>query len=1005
MTSLKPTATMMTSWMIVLLFLSSAYAGHLHILYNINEGANLGFVVGNLTEDLMQDPIFRDSYDLSELSRINFRTLSNSKVNITLREGTGILYVNGEIDREYLCPTSDFCEITIDIYVSLNAKFNILKVTFYINDKNDNSPIFTQREFHKTLPENTPVDTNITLPYAEDDDSSKYSVKEYQLRHDHSTDYFTLMVINNSDGSKDVLMRLIRALDYEVTTSINLTLIAYDGGDPPKSGSLNICIKVADANDHIPSFESKLYSVGTPENIAIGSSLLQVRAIDADSGLNSQIIYSLSPRTQAQYGGLFSIDATTGDVTVVGVLDYETHHVIDLSVVGQDSGVVNSHSADTTISITITDQNDCPPKMSITTLNVDQSPDDWSAVVAEESQAGTFVALLTVTDDDSLPYATVSCELLSADFALQIVVDNTQNKEYQIVTSRVFDREVRTYYDAELRCQDTPLFDPNYSTRTLRVDIEDINDHVPEFSKSQYVTSVRENNHSGQTIITLNATDADSGDNSRLSFRIDTSMSGVFEIDPTRGTVTAVRALDRERNDRYEFSVEVADHGDPVRSTTCYVIVNVIDVNDEPPVFAQGVYYYNITENSRAVVTLGAVEASDLDNSPFNEIQYRFRDESTLNFAIDTFTGEIKTSRALDRETTAQFRLTVVAENPATTTSAAVGGRSNQADDTSSNPILSSSCVVVVTVLDLNDNTPQFIFPSRHNNTIQIATKLPHGYAITRLIAQDADSGRNAQLVYTIQSSSGAGDLFEIGNSSGVIMSKRKLELVDKSRYTLRVQARDSGEPTSRYNDTTLYVVVNKSLLVKTVMESPARGGAILGGSYLHIIIIVSSTLACVIVILIISIICMYCHKDSEQDVTHTDEYDQFKRRDDTLETFHDVSGTQFDTLQPRHRTLSLELDGPGLNMHTLDPYSVEDDSGYQLDDMEYHHHHHAQRYVSPRHGEREVMCARDAIHKPPASTPSHGHVNSPFRPNSEPKKVRLHFMHFVLVQLDIQWL
>ena len=300
---------------------------HFYLVYHINESLPSGYIVGNLTSDLMGDESFKAKYDVPHLSEIQFRTLSNARINITLVPGSGVLQVVGDIDREYLCPTKDLCDISIDIFASLRSDFDIVKVAFYVLDVNDNAPVFAQTVFHKTLLEDTPNGTNVTLPYAEDRDSATYGVTEYQLH--HRTDYFRLFIINNSDGSKDVQMRLVRQLDYEREKMINLTLIAFDGGNPRKSGSLDIVIRVADANDHIPAFERTSYAVSTAENVTVGTTLIRLTAIDRDSGVNSQIRYSFAPRTQSEYGTLFHIRNDTGDVIVVGELDYETGPYIE----------------------------------------------------------------------------------------------------------------------------------------------------------------------------------------------------------------------------------------------------------------------------------------------------------------------------------------------------------------------------------------------------------------------------------------------------------------------------------------------------------------------------------------------------------------------------------------------------------------------------------------------------------------------------------------------------
>ena len=881
-------------------------ASHIKQIYNIVEGEPVGFIIGNLTADLLGNQDFRTLYDVTDLSDVTFKLLTTSRVSVTLQPGTDILYVSGDIDRETLCPRQEFCDLRIDVYMTIGREFIIIKIYFYVHDRNDNNPRFAQDTFSKTLIETTPVGTNITLPYAEDRDSPKFGVTEYQL-HDNSG-YFRLHISSNSDSTKDVLLRLAKPLDFESQRVINLTLLAFDGGNPRRSGVLHISVLVADANDHVPVFDRPSYDRTVPEDVAVGTTLTRVRARDADSGLNSVINYSFSPRTRSDFGAMFAIHNGTGDVTVTSPLDFEQHQLIDLVVTAQDLGV-NSHSSDVTLSVRVTDVNDCAPQVVLNALNANGA---WSASVLEGVDAGTFVALLSVSDEDSPQFADVECELTEASaslfaFSLQPTSSTDRSREYQLVTSRVFDREVREHFEVQLHCTDSKLDGANEVVQSLQLLILDVNDNNPRFGENRYVAHLQENNEPGCDVILVNASDRDVGENARLVYRIISDDTDAFQIDHTSGLIQALRTLDFEDRAEYEFKVKVEDGGHPPRAATCEVVVQVTDLNDRPPVFQQSVYHFNVSEGERGGAFVGFVRAVDADAAPFNEVHYSIdpSDRRALRyFTIDSYTGELRTKQAIDRENTRKFNMQLTAHNPDA-------------------PTLHSLCTASVVISDVNDNAPRFLFPSARNNTVQVAPEVEEGFAVARLIAKDDDAGVNAEVTYILHAGS---NMFEVDGSSGVIVARRNLKLIDGNRFKLSVQVRDSGTP-SLHDDATLVVLVNKSQGVITSRDkTPATVTshsflpAFLSGLAPRIILLVSCSAAGVVVLLIIAVVCVFCHRGNSTDSNDISgsysnsktvsavKYSTPRRRDDTLETLHDADVTT-DSLSKRARSLSLELD------------------------------------------------------------------------------------------------
>ena len=126
-------------------------------------------------------------------------------------------------------------------------------------------------------------------------------------------------------------------MDRETEDQYHVQLIAYDGGSPSRKAMVDLTVTVQDSNDNSPVFEVPPggYTVNISENIAIGTKILRVRAVDKDAGLNAAIQYRLSVQTRSLYGHLFDVDALTGEISIRGPIDYESLAVHQLSIIAQ----------------------------------------------------------------------------------------------------------------------------------------------------------------------------------------------------------------------------------------------------------------------------------------------------------------------------------------------------------------------------------------------------------------------------------------------------------------------------------------------------------------------------------------------------------------------------------------------------------------------------------------------------------------------------------------------
>ena len=835
-------------FMLILLQLAGASNHIRHVQYNVSEGVPEGYTIG----DLLSDSNLRAEFHSDIIKSLFFKPLSKVPANISLAQDSGMIVVTGEIDREKICLSSFVCELNVDIAVQPSEYFRIIKVKLHVHDINDNSPMFTVETFVTTLSETSDRETVIQLPYAEDKDSLQFGVQRYQILPQVSM--FRLKIQNNVDGSRDVALILNGVLDFERRKSYNLSLIAEDGGTPAKSGSIQIAILITDANDHIPEFENSTYEITVSENIAIGSTLLTVRAHDRDSGLNAAISYSFSDRTYALYSNYLAVNNITGDIVVRDTIDYEINHVFQLSVVARDLGQ-NSHAVDSTVIVRVLDENDCSPEIDINTLNSMGST--GLSEIREESPVGSFVAHLSVTDRDTGPRGRVQCQITNPNFSLS----NLSAKEYQIETAATMDREVRDTYIIMIKCNDngTPS---NHIQRRLLVRVQDINDHAPVFTQKVYDASVTENYYGGQEeILRINASDGDINENGHISYEIvDKQYKSYFAIGKSSGVLTSLQRFDREKQSTFRFFVSATDNALVPKSSLAKVIIHILDVNDEAPVFSQSSYHFSLLENEQVGTYVGSVSAVDRDTHANSQFSFRLLQNNGGSFLVNPHNGDLSTTQKLDREKTDKYHLIVEARDKGI-------------------PSKSSTADITIEVLDQNDNIPKFVFPTYDNDTVQIPAAVPKGYVITRIVCVDPDYGDNGLLQYHVVASNGQ-NLFKMNNTSGFLYMSVSHRFIDGQMFTLDIAATERAN-SAHLAKSTLYITVNSSLPV----GPDNHNTGILTGYNLKTVIIVAVIFGIVITSLIIIVILVYCQRNHRpRNMKQRTRYDKFHARPRTVD-------------------------------------------------------------------------------------------------------------------------
>ncbi|XP_063045455.1 protocadherin alpha-8-like [Engraulis encrasicolus] len=618
------------------------------IRYSLPEGVKDGYAVGNVAKDL--------GLDTSSLTDRRFRIVSGSKDALfQVNQNSGVLSVSDAIDREELCEGNAACLINLKIVVENPLEIHYVEVE--ITDVNDNAPSFPEKEQHFEMWEQTVVGTRFQMHAARDPDTATYSVRAYKLSRD---DMFEIDFRRN-DEDKIPFLVLKKPLDRETAKDHRLILTAIDGGNPPKSGSMNITVTVLDTNDNRPVFSQDTYSVTVPENIAVGAVIVKVNATDRDEGLNGDIEYTLGKTLKRKVYDIFQLDKITGEISTKRQLDFEDSEVFKLDVQATDKGQP-SLSAESRVVIKIQDVNDNKPDIELTSfLNS----------VPEDSKPGTVIALISVSDRDSGPNGKVTVSLSeNVNFELK---PSIQNNMYSLVTKTPLDREETSIYDITITASDSGQ-PPLSTSKILNVLMADVNDNAPEFAQNPLELYLMENNAPGASILSVSATDKDLNENSAITYSLirgdglQNDMSAFLNVNSDNGIVYALKSLDFETMKTFQFHIVATDSGTPPLRSNVTVNVYILDQNDNPPVILYPVNangsaecFEEVPRNVGHGHLVSKVRAYDADIGYNGWLLYSVQEVSdhTL-FGLDRYTGQIRTLRSFTETDEAQHKMTIL---------------------------------------------------------------------------------------------------------------------------------------------------------------------------------------------------------------------------------------------------------------------------------------------------------------------------------------------------------
>uniref|UniRef100_A0A8D2LJ02 Cadherin-related family member 2 n=1 Tax=Varanus komodoensis TaxID=61221 RepID=A0A8D2LJ02_VARKO len=689
--------------------------------------------------------------------------------------------------------------------------------------------------------QNTPVGSPIYNVLAFDEDSGtagqvSYSIEEVTPNNAENRQLFYIfyngtVVLNGSlsYNNKSTFYR-IKILARDNGGQLNNALVY-------QNNTAYLSVTVVDVADLDPEFLGGPYVGSVPENCPLS------KVLPRSSAADEMLLLSSSP---SDITSLFTIDTSTGVITVSGHLDREgvPGEEVQLHVVAQEETpdiYQQVAQVSTTVSIQVTDINDNTPQFYQCTYPAcnfsGPTQSFFSGQIEEHASARTPVANLTIVayDPDKGSNGTFQLSLQGPDAAAfsvspqQIVNENAV--QVLVRNSALVDYEKSPVMTVEIVANDTGRGTDCCSIATVSIQLLDINDHRPEFQQSSYKLYVLEESPPGTVVASnITATDPDSGTFGEITYQLlPESIHSTFTVIPRNGTVLVApdSQLDWGVRPFYYATLQAMDGGGLSGSTQ--LEISVLDINNKPPVVT-GSYNIFVTEGQGNVSV--QIQATDQDEPGTNNSRLQYEivpGEFSNNFTITPDTGVLSSRGPLDREAIppayeGRIVVTVLVHDLGV-------------------PQLSTTVNVTITVEDRNDNAPRFSQPFYE---FSVKEGLP-GVLVGDVEATDADQTEiNNRISFYITNSMGSSNFLirssylNLGWYQGTLSLDPDIALdydrMEQKFFSLTVQAENSdfGGHVDADNATVKVNVEDVNDEPPAIVPSPPRDVVVLENATLH---------------------------------------------------------------------------------------------------------------------------------------------------------------------------
>ncbi|ELW54082.1 Protocadherin beta-3 [Tupaia chinensis] len=398
--------------------------------------------------------------------------------------------------------------------------------------------------------------------------------------------------------------------------------------------------------------------------------------------------------------------------------------------------------------------------------------------ILESTPPGTIIPLGNAEDVDVGRNGLQNYTLAPNSYFHVVTRSRRDGRKYpELVLDKALDREQQPELSLTLTALDggSP---PRSGTAQINILVLDINDNAPEFEQTLYEVQILENSPINSVIVTVSASDLDAGTFGTVSyafFHPSEEILKTFHLNPITGAMHLVKYLNFEEINSYEIDIEAKDGGGLSGKST--VIVQVVDVNDNPPELSLSSVNSPIPENSGQTV-VAVFSVSDLDSGDNGRVMCSIQNDLpfVLKPSVENF-YTLMSEGPLDRESQAEYNITITVTDLGT-------------------PRLTTEHSITVLVSDVNDNAPAF---TQASYTLLVRENNSPALHIGTISATDADAGTNAQVTYSLlpphDPQLALASLVSINADNGQLFALRSLDYEALRAFEFGVRAADRGSP------------------------------------------------------------------------------------------------------------------------------------------------------------------------------------------------------------------
>ncbi|XP_053812874.1 protocadherin gamma-B5-like [Vidua chalybeata] len=641
--------------------------------------------------------------------------------------------------------------------------------------------------------------------------------------------YFT---VNEENGNLYVNERLDREqmCGESATCSVSFEALVHN-----PLNIFHVEVDIQDVNDNTPRFLQDIFQLEVNELTSPGARFYLGMAEDPDVGSNSLQGYEL------EANGYFTVEvkesqdgSKSAELVLRHSLDRESEPSLRLMLTALDGGDP-PRTGTAQLWINVTDANDNPPVF---------AQDRYRVSLREDTPPGSRVLNVSASDADAGTNAHITYGFgkMPAKVLQKFTVDAQRGT---ISLQEALDFEDTRAFSLALEATDGGGLVAHCK---VEVEVLDVNDNAPEITVLSLSNPVPEDVPAGTVVALLNINDLDSGENGQVSCELsgEAPLSIVASSGGSYKVVTA-GALDREQASEHRVTVVARDRGRPALWSSRELVLEVSDVNDNAPVFEEAAYSAYVAENNAAGALVLRVQARDADAGANGRVSYWLAGGSAGAagaaplVSVEARSGALYAQRSLDYEQCREFTVAVRAQD---------GG----------SPARSSTATVRVFVLDRNDNAPRVLWPAAAGEAAGgaaapfevVPRSAEAGYLVAKVVAVDADAGRNAWLSYElVQASEPA--LFRVGLHSGEVRTARAVSERDAAKQRVVAVVKDHGQPALSAT-ATLHVVLAESLQEALPELSERAAGAEAAAAELQFYLVLALALLSALLVLSVAL-------------------------------------------------------------------------------------------------------------------------------------------------------